>query len=105
MTTAELFLALAHRLSRDKVVSVADLLSLSQRPTPSWRQRIFPVSWLNSIRGPLRRSSQIFLQLDDWQLAIERWIGNPHVPKHLVLVSTAARFTPNHSALPGQSRF
>lgn len=53
MTTAQLFLALAHRLSRDKVVSVADLLRLSQHPTSSWRQRIFPESWLNSIRGPL----------------------------------------------------
>ncbi len=50
MTTAQLFLALAHRLSKDKVVSVADLLSLSQRPTPSWRQRFVPEFWPNPTR-------------------------------------------------------
>jgi DNA polymerase-3 subunit epsilon len=53
MTTAQLFLALAHLVSGDKVVSVADLLCLSQRPAPSWRQRLFPESWLNSTKGPL----------------------------------------------------
>jgi DNA polymerase III subunit epsilon len=51
MTTAQLFLALAHRLSRDRVVSVADLLRLSQQPTPSWHQRIFPEFWFNATKG------------------------------------------------------
>lgn len=32
--------------------------------------------------------------LDGWRLALERWIGNPHIPKHLVLASTAADSRP-----------
>jgi DNA polymerase-3 subunit epsilon len=50
MTTAQLFLALAHRLSRDNVASVADLLSVSRRPTRSWRQRIAQ-PWLKAAKG------------------------------------------------------
>lgn len=43
MTTAQLFLALAHRLSKDKVLSVADLQRMSRRPTIPWHQRITPL--------------------------------------------------------------
>ncbi len=32
--------------------------------------------------------------LGDWQAAIERWVTNPQVPKHLILASTAADSRP-----------
>ncbi len=42
MTTAQLFLALAHRLSRNEVVSVADLHDLSRRQPLPWHQHLPP---------------------------------------------------------------
>jgi DNA polymerase-3 subunit epsilon len=42
MTTAQLFLALAHRLPRNQVVSVADLHDLSRRQPLPWQHQHLP---------------------------------------------------------------
>jgi CBS domain-containing protein len=48
-------------------------------------------------------SAALFNRSDrDWRSAIERWVENPHVPKHLVLASTAADSRPITRAYLGQ---